>query len=66
MSDRVTNAADLVPADKYSYRPADSVHTFGQLIGHVATTTTLDARPDVRRNGRTRLKRGQRIKRRLC
>ena len=27
---------DAVPADKYSYRPTESVRTFGQLIGHVA------------------------------
>ncbi len=32
----VTKAADLVPADKYSYRPVASVRTFGQLIGHIA------------------------------
>jgi hypothetical protein len=32
----ITKAADLVPADKYSYRPAPSVRTFGQQIAHVA------------------------------
>lgn len=32
----VTRAADLVPADKYTYRPAPTVRTFGQLIAHVA------------------------------
>jgi len=32
----VTKAADLVPADKYTYRPAQSVRTFGQLIAHIA------------------------------
>jgi hypothetical protein len=32
----VTKAADLVPADKYSYRPVGTVRTFGQLIGHIA------------------------------
>ena len=31
----VTQAAEAVPADKYSYRPADSVRTFGQLIAHI-------------------------------
>lgn len=31
----VTKAAEMVPADKYSYRPADTVRTFGQLIGHI-------------------------------
>jgi len=32
----IASAADAVPADKYSYRPTESVRTFGQLIGHVA------------------------------
>jgi hypothetical protein len=32
----VTRAADMVPAEKYSYRPTASVRTFGQLIGHLA------------------------------
>lgn len=36
MSVNVTKSADLVPADKYTYRPAASVRTFGQLIGHIA------------------------------
>jgi hypothetical protein len=36
LSGWVTKAADLVPADKYTYRPAQSVRTFGQLIAHVA------------------------------
>ena len=31
----VTKAAELVPADKYNYRPVDSVRTFGQLIAHI-------------------------------
>lgn len=31
----VTKAAEMVPADKYNYRPADSVRTFGQLIAHI-------------------------------
>ena len=25
----------MVPADKYNYRPVDTVRTFGQLIAHV-------------------------------
>lgn len=32
----VTKAADLVPADKYNYRPTSSVRTYGQLIAHIA------------------------------
>ena len=31
----VTKAAEMVPADKYSYRPVDTVRTFGQLIAHI-------------------------------
>jgi uncharacterized damage-inducible protein DinB len=36
VSGMVTKAAELVPADKYSYRPTESVKTFGQLVGHLA------------------------------
>ena len=32
----ITKAAEIVPADKYSYRPTQTVRTFGQLIGHLA------------------------------
>ena len=35
VNDWVMKAADMVPADKYSYRPVDSVRTFGQLIAHI-------------------------------
>ena len=31
----VTTAAEGVPTDKYSYRPVDTVRTFGQLIAHM-------------------------------
>ena len=31
----VTKAAELVPADKYSYKPVQTVRTFGQLVAHV-------------------------------
>lgn len=31
----VTQAAELVPEDKYNYRPVDSVRTFGQLVAHI-------------------------------
>jgi uncharacterized damage-inducible protein DinB len=31
----VTKAAEMVPAEKYNYRPVDSVRTFGQLIAHI-------------------------------
>lgn len=29
-------AADLIPPDKYSYRPAPTVRTVGEMLGHVA------------------------------
>lgn len=32
----VTKAADLVPADKYTYRPTATVRTFGEQIAHIA------------------------------
>ncbi|HJR36238.1 MAG TPA: hypothetical protein VJ817_14875, partial [Gemmatimonadales bacterium] len=32
----VLRAAEAVPADKYGYRPAATVRTFAQLIGHIA------------------------------
>lgn len=32
----VLRAAELVPADKYGYRPVGSVRTFGQLVAHIA------------------------------
>ena len=31
----VMKAAESVPADKYSYKPVDTVRTFGQLIAHI-------------------------------
>ncbi len=31
----VTKSAEMVPDDKYSYKPTDSVRTFGQLVAHV-------------------------------
>src|SRR5687768_16016783 len=32
----VTKAAELVPADKYTYKPVQTVRTFGQLVAHLA------------------------------
>jgi hypothetical protein len=32
----ITKSAELVPAEKYSYQPAKTVRTFGQMVGHVA------------------------------
>lgn len=31
----ITRAAELVPAERYSYRPVSTVRTFGQVVGHV-------------------------------
>lgn len=31
----VMKSAEMVPADKYNYRPVDTVRTFGQLIAHM-------------------------------
>lgn len=31
----VAKAAEMVPDDKYNYRPTDSVRTFGQLVAHI-------------------------------
>lgn len=31
----VSQAAELVPAEKYNYKPVDSVRTFGQLVAHI-------------------------------
>jgi hypothetical protein len=36
VSDWVSKAAEMVPAEKYSYRPVDTVRTFGQLVGHTS------------------------------
>ena len=35
VNDWVMKAAEMVPADKYNYKPVDTVRTFGQLIAHV-------------------------------
>ena len=31
----VVKSAEMVPADKYNYRPVDTVRTFGQLVAHL-------------------------------
>lgn len=36
VNDWVLKSAEMVPADKYSYKPTDTVRTFGQLIAHIA------------------------------
>ena len=32
----ISKSAELVPADKYTYRPVSTVRTFGELVAHVA------------------------------
>ena len=32
----VTKAADMVPAEKYSYKPVATVRSFGEIIAHIA------------------------------
>jgi len=36
MTNYVTRSAEMMPEEKYSYRPTPDVRTFGELIGHVA------------------------------
>jgi DinB superfamily len=35
VSGNILKSAEMVPPDKYSYRPTPSVRTFGELIGHI-------------------------------
>jgi len=35
VSDWITKSAEMVPAEKYDYKPVDTVRSFGQIIGHV-------------------------------
>ena len=35
VNDWVMKSAELVPADKYNYKPVDTVRTFGQMIAHI-------------------------------
>lgn len=35
VNDWVVKAAETVPADKYTYKPVDTVRTFGQLVAHI-------------------------------
>jgi uncharacterized damage-inducible protein DinB len=34
--DNVVKSAEKMPEDQYSFKPAEGVRTFGQLIGHLA------------------------------
>lgn len=36
VNDWVLKAAETVPADRYNYKPVDTVRTFGQLVAHIA------------------------------
>jgi len=37
----IKESADQMPADAYSFKPVDSVRTFGQMLGHVAGVNYL-------------------------
>ena len=41
VSEWVSKAADMVPPEKYNYRPVDSVRTFGQIVAHVTDAYTF-------------------------
>ena len=36
LSGWILKSAEMVPADKYSYKPAPTVRTFGEQLGHIA------------------------------
>lgn len=36
LSGWILKSAEMVPADKYSYKPTATVRTFGELLGHIA------------------------------
>lgn len=35
VTDWIVKSAEMVPADKYNYKPTDTVRTFGQLVAHI-------------------------------
>jgi uncharacterized damage-inducible protein DinB len=41
LKDILLRSADKVPAENYSFKPTDSVRSFGQIIGHVADAQYL-------------------------
>ena len=36
VSEWITKSAEMVPAEKYDYKPVDTVRSFGQIIAHLA------------------------------
>jgi|SRR5581483_747674 len=36
IQDTVVRAAEKMPEENYNFKPADSVRTFGQIVGHIA------------------------------
>jgi len=36
MANYIVRSAEMMPEDKFSYRPTPEVRTFGELVGHVA------------------------------
>jgi len=35
VADWITQSAESVPAEKFSFKPTDGVRTFGQLVAHI-------------------------------
>jgi uncharacterized damage-inducible protein DinB len=54
MGDILVRSAEKMPEENYSFKPADSVRSYGQLVGHLAdaqyffcSTATGDKNPDL-------------------
>jgi hypothetical protein len=47
LSGWIMKAAEIVPADKYSYKPAPTVRTFGELSATSSTAATIPANKNV-------------------
>ena len=41
VADWISKAADMVPAEKYNYKPLDTVRSFGQIVAHVADASNF-------------------------
>jgi len=41
VADWISKAADMVPAEKYNYKPVDTVRSFGQIVAHVADASNF-------------------------
>src|SRR5438270_606448 len=41
VKNNVIKAAEKMPAENYAFRPADTIRTFGQIVGHIADAQYL-------------------------